>query len=64
MASNPFASLEIEKDTGSSSVANTESVDAIELDGVVRSRSLFDAPFYERPATIRCVVLLWRLLAL
>lgn len=44
MASNPFASLEIEKDTGSSSVANTESVDAIELDGVVRSRSLFDAP--------------------
>ena len=40
MAANPFASLEIEKDTGSSSVANTESVDAIELDGSVRSRML------------------------
>ena len=40
MAANPFSSLEIEKDTGSSSVANTESVDAIELDGSVRSRTL------------------------
>lgn len=40
MAANQFASLEIEQDTGSTSHANTESIDVIELDGVVRAGSL------------------------
>ena len=39
-----LASLEIEQDTGSTSHANTESIDVIELDGVVRAGSLNSAP--------------------
>ena len=39
MAANQY-SLEIEQDAGSTSHANTESIDVIELDGVVRAGSL------------------------
>ena len=57
MAANQFASLEIEQDTGSTSHANTESIDVIELDGVVRAGSLNSvAAEFAQPGCWRSVV--------
>ena len=52
MSGNQFAALEIEKDTGSSSSAPTQTCEILEMDGVVRAISGFG--FTCAPVSAHC----------